>query len=197
MILCIYTFKYNNKTILVNGDNDYSINTNALTMMYETASGSGEYQVSSSSAWPQDGYIFNETLSSCENGSTLTWDEENKRVLMQANVSDKCYVYFDKEPNIIIINTTGSRVPNVRFNNNIINDIGQAEYNVGDIIYFVPYVNSMNVKIYDKNNNLVTDITNYSCETVSYELTGIEYRIELLGYTVGAHPEICTVVVLP
>lgn len=34
----------------------------------------------------------------CENGSILTWDDENKIVLMQANVSDRCYVYFDKKP---------------------------------------------------------------------------------------------------
>ena len=72
------------------------INTNALTMMYETEAGSGEYQVSSDTTWPQDGYVFNEQLSSCENGSTLTWDNENKRVIVSTSVSDKCYVYFDK-----------------------------------------------------------------------------------------------------
>ena len=27
-------------------------------MMYETASGSGEYMVSNDSTWPQDGYVF-------------------------------------------------------------------------------------------------------------------------------------------
>ena len=75
-------------------------NTNALTMMYETDYGSGEYQVSSDSAWPQSGYTFNEELSRCENGSILTWDDEDKKVLMQANTSDKCYVYFDVMPNI-------------------------------------------------------------------------------------------------
>ena len=67
-------------------------------MMYETASNSGEYQVASDTAWPQDGYIFNETLSKCENGSSLTWNEETKSVIMEAIISDKCYVYFDKEP---------------------------------------------------------------------------------------------------
>lgn len=70
-------------------------NSNALTMMYETEAGSGEYQVSSDTTWPQEGYTFNETLSKCENGSKLSWDDENKKVVMQANESDKCYVYFD------------------------------------------------------------------------------------------------------
>ena len=78
---------------------DTILNTNALTMMYETDYRSGEYQVSSESTWPQDGYVFNETLSSCENGGTLTWNSETNRVVMQANTSDKCYVYFDKLAN--------------------------------------------------------------------------------------------------
>ena len=76
--------------------NNY-ISENILTMMYETAEGSGEYVVASDTTWPQDGYAFNEQLSSCENGGTLTWDDENKRVIMQTNTSDKCYVYFDVE----------------------------------------------------------------------------------------------------
>ena len=70
-------------------------------MMYETEAGSGEYQVASDSAWPKSGYTFNEDLSKCENGSILIWDEESKKVLMKANTSDKCYVYFDKEPNTL------------------------------------------------------------------------------------------------
>ena len=87
----------NNKRIIIeNSINDQIIKTNALTMMYETEVGSGEYQVSNENVWPGDEYIFNEILSKCENGSTLTWDDENKKVLMQANTSDKCYVYFDK-----------------------------------------------------------------------------------------------------
>ena len=68
--------------------NNY-ISENILTMMYETAEGSGEYVVASDTTWPQDGYTFNEQLSSCENGGTLTWDDENKRVIMQTNTSDK------------------------------------------------------------------------------------------------------------
>ena len=78
------------KVIISNEESKQLINTNALTMMYETEAGSGEYQVSSDTTWPQEGYVFNERLSSCENGSTLTWDDENKRILMQANTSDKC-----------------------------------------------------------------------------------------------------------
>ena len=43
-----------------------------------------------------EGYKFNSELSKCENGSTLSWDDTKKVVIMQGNISDKCYVYFDK-----------------------------------------------------------------------------------------------------
>ena len=66
-----------------------------ISMMLETEAGSGNYEMTTRSEWPTDGYIFNTELSKCENGGELSWDDENKRVLMSGNVSDKCYVYFD------------------------------------------------------------------------------------------------------
>ena len=106
--LCTFIFydidnNKNNKVVISNGDSKQLINTNALTMMYEIEIGSGEYQVSSDTTWPQDGYVFNETLSKCENGSILNWDDENKRVVLSTSVSDKCYVYFDVEPDVIYL----------------------------------------------------------------------------------------------
>ena len=94
---CLYVFMSDNteRVVISNEESKQLMNTNALTMMYETEVGSGEYQVTTDNVWPQDGYVFNEQLSACENGSELTWDEENKRVLVEANTSDKCYVYFD------------------------------------------------------------------------------------------------------
>ena len=66
-----------------------------ISMMLETEAGSGNYEMTTASSWPTDGYVFNATLSKCENGGELSWDDTNKRVLMSGNVSDKCYVYFD------------------------------------------------------------------------------------------------------
>ena len=66
-----------------------------ISMMLETEAGSGNYEMTTRESWPTDGYIFNTELSKCENGGELSWDDENKRVLMSGNVSDKCYVYFD------------------------------------------------------------------------------------------------------
>ena len=86
--------------------NDKNINSSTtkektyknVDIMYETEDNSGEYTVSTDTSWPTEGYTFNTTLSKCENGSTLTWDDENNIVKVAANVSDKCYVYFDKLP---------------------------------------------------------------------------------------------------
>ena len=89
------------RVVITNDKEEKVMNTNALTMMYETEAGSGEYMVSSDSTWPQEGYVFNERLSGCENGSSLTWDDERKAVILSTTVSDKCYVYFDKEPEIV------------------------------------------------------------------------------------------------
>lgn len=71
---------------------------NLLSMMLETDTASGEYEMTTRFSWPtiEDGYVFNTSLSKCENGSKLRWDDENNAVVMQASVSDKCYVYFDK-----------------------------------------------------------------------------------------------------
>ena len=71
-------------------------NVNMLTMMLEIEAGTGNYEETTASEWPQDGYVFNESLSRCENGGTLSWDEDTKKVIMKSNISDKCYVYFDK-----------------------------------------------------------------------------------------------------
>ena len=96
LIIIILLIDNNTKRIVIsNEESKQLMNTNALTMMYETEAGSGEYQVTSDTTWPQDGYVFNEILSKCENGSKMYWDSQTNRVMMESNTSDKCYVYFD------------------------------------------------------------------------------------------------------
>ncbi len=68
----------------------------AISMMLETESNSKTYVQSTDNKWPTDGYIFNEEMSKCEQGSKLKWDDNNQKVIMEGNVSDKCYVFFDK-----------------------------------------------------------------------------------------------------
>ena len=88
-LILLINCNYYEEKIIADTKTKNILNTNSLTMMYETDYQSGEYQVSSDTSWPQSGYSFNEELSKCENGSILTWNEESKKVLMQANTSDK------------------------------------------------------------------------------------------------------------
>ena len=87
-----YLFK---KYALVYVNNKIMPSSSGIAMMLETSAGSGNYEMTTQSEWPTEGYVFNANLSKCENGSKLSWDNENKRVLMNGNKSDKCYVYFD------------------------------------------------------------------------------------------------------
>ena len=65
-------------------------------MMLETEANSKTYVQSTDNKWPTNGYVFNEQMSKCEQGSKLKWDDNNQKVIMEGNVSDKCYVFFDK-----------------------------------------------------------------------------------------------------
>ena len=69
---------------------------NAISMMLETEANSKTYVQSTDNKWPTNGYVFNEQMSKCEQGSKLKWDDNNQKVIMEGNVSDKCYVFFDK-----------------------------------------------------------------------------------------------------
>ena len=90
-----YLFKGYKKDALVYENNKIMPSSSGISMMLETSASSGNYEMTTRSEWPTEGYVFNANLSKCENGSELSWDNENKNVLMSGNKSDKCYVYFD------------------------------------------------------------------------------------------------------
>ena len=75
----------NNQTKIIKG----------ISMNLEQTAGAGDYKTVTQSSWPTEGYKFNAELSRCENGSTLSWDDTKKAVIVSGNLSDKCYVYFD------------------------------------------------------------------------------------------------------
>ena len=117
--------------VVVNEKSVSNIFLNAISMLYETEAGSGEYQISTDTTWPQDDYVFNERLSGCENGGTLSWNEETKRIIMQTNKSDKCYVYFD------LFNESTLKDVILRDNPNVLTrtdfSVSYSEDNVGQI----------------------------------------------------------------
>ncbi len=99
LVVCgsrFYVYKANN--VSETYENKETLNNNLLSMMLETSAGSGEYQETTASAWPTEGYVFNESLSKCEQGSNLSWDNVNKKVIMEGSRADKCFVYFDVKP---------------------------------------------------------------------------------------------------
>lgn len=102
-----------------------------LSMMLETDAGSGNYELTTRDSWPTEGYIFNSTLSKCENGG----DDENKRVLMSGNVTDKCYIYFDIDNKITLANYIISQFNGVQGNNNIYYHDNSLENGAGDNSY--------------------------------------------------------------
>ena len=103
-----YLFKGYKKDALVYENNKIMPSSSGIAMMLETSAGSGNYEMTTRSEWPTEGYVFNANLSKCENGSELSWDNENKKVLMSGNKSDKCYVYFDVYVKPTIANTCSS-----------------------------------------------------------------------------------------
>ena len=101
-----YLFKCYKKDALVYENYKIMPSSSGIAMMLETSAGSGNYEMTTRSEWPTEGYVFNVNLSKCENGSELSWDNENKKVLMSGNKSDKCYVYFDVyvKPQVLLAN---------------------------------------------------------------------------------------------
>ena len=106
-VIILYSSKYKKQVYSENENNE--IRTGAsISMMIETKAGSGNYEVSTSSEWPTDGYMFNANLSKCENGGELSWNDETKSVVLTTGVSDKCYVYFDIEPHDVMMTTNSA-----------------------------------------------------------------------------------------
>ena len=132
LFILIFNNKYSKNVEKSNVIND---NMNLVSMMLETEEGSGKYELTTLNSWPTDGYVFNSTLSKCENGGELSWDDEKKVVLMSGNVSDKCYVYFDKYVSHSLADFVISQYNGVQGNNNIYYHDSSLENGAGDNSY--------------------------------------------------------------
>ena len=107
-VIILYGNKYKKQVYTEEGNNQIRTGT-SISMMLETKRGSGNYEPSSSSEWPKEGYTFNAERSKCENGGTLSWNDETNSVVLTTRFSDKCFVYFDREPADVTI--TASNTP--------------------------------------------------------------------------------------
>ena len=142
LILSLFFLYYDDgfKMVYENSESNSVMKSNAITMLYETGYQSGEYQVVSDNTWPQEDYIFNETLSKCENGSKIYWDSNINRIMVEANNADKCYVYFAKGPIPLadyIINEvyTGTDGDNGLYYHDGVGTYTNAEQEAGDNSY--------------------------------------------------------------
>ena len=106
-VIILYSNKYKKQVYTEEGKNQIRTGT-SISMMLETKYNSGNYEPSSSSEWPKEGYTFNAERSKCENGGTLSWNVETKSVVLTTKVSDKCYVYFDVVPPDVSITATNT-----------------------------------------------------------------------------------------
>ena len=181
-----------------------NVNTNGfLTLMLEQDDGT--YKKSSASTWPQDGYVFNETLSRCENGSILAWEDEYRRVVLSTSVSDKCYVYFDKinseielnlitkevtEDNIIIGATlTGDiqMVNQIVFNVAKIGNPSNDDEDLGDFV--IPYSNEAEFDISLNNYVEISDSNRYRIRAMLYD-DNLAYSAQDRSYRyAGTNPD--------
>ena len=139
-------------------------NTNFLSIMLEQNSGAGDYELSTLSDFPTDGYIFNDLLSKCENGSELSWNDEKKKVVFKGNVSDKCYVYFDKYNLPVIKNVVVSNITSTSLTINVTlekgtNDIASYYYSISSNSNDTNFVNDVSNSY--SFSNLISNTTYY------------------------------------
>ena len=97
LVALITSFNYfkTTNTYIDDSVNNQTKITKGISMNLEQTAGAGNYKTVTRSSWPTEEYKFNAELSRCENGSTLSWDDTKKAVIVSGNLSDKCYVYFD------------------------------------------------------------------------------------------------------
>lgn len=160
--ICVVIGKASNNEDIIMDDKEVSVikHENSISMMLETEAGSGNYELTTRDSWPTEGYVFNAELSKCENGGELSWDDENKGVLMSGNVSDKCYAYFETEPGYLtILNNNGGKESIVAKSNPTFSSVSttnQGMYatldDLGTSYYFRGAVNNNWVK-FGKDNS--------------------------------------------
>ena len=98
IVVFIYKNNFNENNLLSEIKEKKIEPLSGLAIMLETKRGSGVYNISTSGTFPEAGYEFNSVKSGCENGGTLSYNEETQKVTLKSNISDKCYVYFDVVP---------------------------------------------------------------------------------------------------
>ena len=110
LIISIILLISNNNTNNIVSSKKPIVDNSFLTLMIEQSDGS--YQESTSNTWLEGNFVFNSTLSRCENGGELAFDRTTNKVVLYNNKSDACYIYFDIYNSVQITNVTTSTTYN-------------------------------------------------------------------------------------
>ncbi len=169
-VLLIFTIGITAGYILFNKPEETSFNDEPKQikeknlLSYYVENENGEYVVSSGETWPTEGYKFNATLSRCENGGELGWDSEKSVVTMTGNMSDKCYIYFDKV--LTLANYVKFLYTGTQGENNIYYHSGtiksDSEFTVGSTTYPAETMLDANDGSY-RYAGTSDDVNNYVC----------------------------------
>ena len=170
----IFTFYINfyDKEVMSDTEEHKTTSNEMMSLMLETKYKSGVYEASKDSKWPGAGYIFNAELSKCENGGTLTWNEDKRTVTLKTRLSDKCYVYFDVEPPDVYIEA--SNVPTTY------GKLGSINCSNSDATYNQQY---NRIEVSNINTNYESCTLNYTDSTSKVNLAS--YITSLAGSTQG------------
>ncbi len=106
LTIMIIIYQYNHPITKIISNEDEIKSNNLISMMLEEELGSGKYRENTSQTFPSTGYHFNEQKSGCEQGSKIIFAEG--KVKINAKGSDKCYVYFDRDPFTIEYDYSGA-----------------------------------------------------------------------------------------
>ena len=168
-VIILYSSRYK-KQIYVENNNEQIKTGTKVSLMIETKTGSGDYKISNSEKWPTSGYEFNAERSMCENGGTLSWNEDTNSVVLNTRVSDKCYVYFDIVPPDVTIAannlpTTYGKLGSINCTNS--DALYNQKYNRIEISQINKKYTSCNLNYTDSSSkvNLATYITGLSGTT--------------------------------
>ena len=196
IILVIMLIK-KEQPIVVNENNIKS--SGNLTMMLETDVNSNEYEVSTSNEWPESGYIFNASMSTCEKGSEIIWNDETKTVNLKTSVSDTCYIYFDKY-NIPIV----TNIEAIDITSNSITISVTAIGGDGDVVSYHYSIDNGEYILSNSNSYTFSNLeaeTNYNISVYVTDSNGIKannYNVNftttsgLISFTVSENSTITT-----
>ena len=212
LVVLITSFNYfkTTNTYVEDNINNQTKITKGISMNLEQTAGAGDYKTVTQSGWPTEGYKFNTELSRCENGSELSWDDTKKAVIVSGNLSDKCYVYFDKVltlANYVKSQYTGTQGDNSLYyhNSTLTNGAGDNSYRYagGDYVLtdagkatgatmMIGYNNSVTTALIDFYCNGTKQFVGYassSCSTHYYQIKGETTQYQTYNEALSASVE--------